>query len=70
MALSYNRQSPAGLQAAGRSAGGLGWPEGPLTARVNGVAGTGIGGLGWPEGSDDRKDRKFARVPRAGERRR
>ena len=57
MALSYYRlghyrQSPAGLQAADRSAGGLGWPEGPLTGRANGRADPAIGGLGWPAGSD------------------
>jgi chromosome partitioning protein len=55
VALSYYRQSPAGLQAAGPGAVGLGWPEEPLPGRVNGVAGAGTGGLGWPESSGGRK---------------
>jgi chromosome partitioning protein len=54
VALSYYPPGTASRPTAGRSAasgGGLGWPEGVLTARAHGVtpAGTArIGGLGWP----------------------
>ena len=51
MALSYYRQSPAGLQGADRNAGGLGWPEEPLADRADGLADPAIGGLGWPVSS-------------------
>jgi len=60
VALSYYRQSPAGLQAASPDVVGLGWPEEPPPDRGDGVAGTGIGGLGWPESSGGRED---ARLP-------
>ena len=59
MALSYYRQSPAGLQAASPDVVGLGWPEEPPPDRGNGVAGTGIGGLGWPESSGGREDSRL-----------
>ena len=59
MALSYYRQSPAGLQAASPDVVGLGWPEEPPPDRGDGVAGTGIGGLGWPESSGGREDSRL-----------
>jgi chromosome partitioning protein len=53
--LSYYRQGTGASSTARLSAGGLGWPEGSLVHRADGItqAGsvTGIGGLGWPGGS-------------------
>jgi chromosome partitioning protein len=54
VALSYYPPGTASQPAADRSAVGLGWPDGPLTARAGGVlmAGAiGTGGLGWPGNS-------------------
>ena len=54
MALSYYPPGTAGPPTAARSAVGLGWPEGPLAARVRDVAlagAAGAGGLGWPGNS-------------------
>ena len=54
MALSYYPQGTASPPTAARNAVGLGWPEGPLTARARDVAlagAVGVGGLGWPGNS-------------------
>ena len=55
MALSYYPPGTANLPTAGRSAVGLGWPQGPLAARAPTVvaqAGAArTGGLGWPGNS-------------------
>ncbi len=54
MALSYYPPGTASPPMAARSAVGLGWPEGPLTARARDVAlagAVGVGGLGWPGNS-------------------
>ena len=54
MALSYYPQGTASPPTAARNAVGLGWPEGPLTARAHDVAlagAVGVGGLGWPGNS-------------------
>ena len=57
MALSYYPQGTASQPPMDRSAAagaGLGWPAGPLTARMHGVLLMGaarIGGLGWPGNS-------------------
>ncbi len=54
MALSYYPPGTASPPMAVRSAVGLGWPEGPLTARARDVAlagAVGVGGLGWPGNS-------------------
>ena len=55
MALSYYPPGTANLPTAGRSAVGLGWPQGPLIARVPKVAAQAgaarTGGLGWPGNS-------------------
>ena len=60
MALSYYRQSPAGLQAASPDVVGLGWPEEPTAGPgATVLAGTGIGGLGWPESSGGREDSRL-----------
>jgi chromosome partitioning protein len=54
VALSYYPQGTASPPMAARSAVGLGWPEGPLTAGARDVAlagAVGVGGLGWPGNS-------------------
>jgi chromosome partitioning protein len=60
--LSYYRQGAEFSPAARSSAGGLGWPEGSLVNRANGVTHADpvarIGGLGWP-GGPSRESRGF-----------
>jgi chromosome partitioning protein len=54
VALSYYPPGTASPPMAARSAVGLGWPEGPLTARARDVAlagAVGVVGLGWPGNS-------------------
>jgi len=54
VALSYYPPGTASPPMAARSAVGLGWPEGPLTARARDIAlagAVGVGGLGWPGNS-------------------
>jgi len=54
VALSYYPPGTASPPMAARSAVGLGWPEGPLTAGARDVAlagAVGVGGLGWPGNS-------------------